>query len=106
MSDFGLYCNQDCIHEPVTGRGMAGGQLAYGAEVARRCRAQEELKISRGPGGDLQVSDTQLWFEPGTVIAVDDRITYKGYTFRVAHVQTGQGLDWEDHVKVFMEARR
>lgn len=103
--DFALYCNQDCTHEAVTGRGMSGGQLAYGAPVARKCRAQEELKVTRGPGGDLQVSDTQLWFEPGTPIAVDDRITYKGFAFRVGAVLTGQGLDWEDHVRVYLEAR-
>lgn len=103
MFGFALYCSQSCLHQAVTGTSLQGGGLAYGPAVERACRAQGELKVSRGPSGDLQVSDTQLFFEPGTPIGLDDLITYDGFTFRVAHVVKGQGLDWQDHVKVMLE---
>lgn len=106
MFGFALYCSQSCLHAAVTGSTLQGGQLTYGAPVERSCRAQAELRTTRGPSGDLQVSDTQLYFDPGTPINVDDRITYDGWTFRVGHVSKAQGLDWEDHVKVELERGR
>lgn len=106
MFGFALYCSQTCLHQAVTGAGLQGGQLTYAAPVELDCRAQGELKVTRGPSGDLQVSDTQLYFDQGTAINVDDRITYDGYTFRVSNVAKAQGLDWKDHVKVMLERGR
>lgn len=106
MFGFGLYCSQSCLHQAVTGAGLQGGSLKHADPVELDCRAQGELKVTRGPSGDLQVSDTQLFFEPEKVVNVDDLITYDGWTFRVAHVSKGQGLDWKDHLKVMLERGR
>lgn len=106
MSDFALYCSQSCIHRAVTGNALQGGQAVLGAPVTRDCRVQDELKVSRGPSGDLQVSDSTLFFEPGTPIFVDDQVELDGWIFRVAYVGKGRGLDWDDHVKVMLERGR
>ncbi|MBN9415984.1 MAG: hypothetical protein J0I12_11135 [Candidatus Eremiobacteraeota bacterium] len=106
MADFDLYCTQSCTHRAVTGTGLHAGQPILGDPVDLNCRVQEELKVTRGPSGDLEVSDSTLFFSPGTAIAVNDQVTFDGWTFRVAHVSKGRGLDWDDHVKVMLERGR
>lgn len=106
MFGFDIYCSQKCYHAAVTGSRLQGGNLSFADPVELSCRAQGELKVTRGPSGDLQVSDTQLFFDPETSISVDDQITYDGWTFRVGHVIKGQGLDWKDHLKVMLERGR
>ncbi|WP_440100026.1 hypothetical protein [Streptosporangium sp. H16] len=88
------------IIEPFEGDGAYGA--VYGPEVTERCLVDDERRLVRDAQGAETVSDTTIFFRPGTRCPEGSRVTVNG---RVTTVITSfnrdsGGLPTPDHVEV------
>ncbi|WP_433426346.1 hypothetical protein ACQP1V_42710 (plasmid) [Microtetraspora malaysiensis] len=88
------------VIEPFEGDGAYGA--VYGDPVTARCLVDDERRMVRDAQGTEVVSDTTVFFPPGTVCPEGSRVTVNGRTTTVitSFSRDGGGLPTPDHVEV------
>ncbi|TMR99514.1 hypothetical protein EJK15_06795 [Nonomuraea basaltis] len=86
--------------EPFQGDGAYGP--LYGAAVTVRCLVDDERRLVRDAQGAETVSDTTIFFPPGTRCPEGSRVTVNGRVTTViaSYARDGGGLPTPDHVEV------
>jgi hypothetical protein len=86
--------------EPFLGR--TGTGPAFGPMVEHPCLAVDSTNVARASNGREATDTVAFYLRPGTGIAVDSRVTYRGRQMVVTSVYTGDGggLPTPDHVKL------
>lgn len=98
-----VYFSQTITHTPAQTFNGYGERVA-GTVTSRSCRFQQAMRMVRTPQGEEVLSDAQVCLAPGTSVSVGDRFTYGGQTYEALTVKSGQGLDSETHVLVYLGA--
>ncbi|WP_431928521.1 hypothetical protein [Nonomuraea jabiensis] len=86
--------------EPFEGDGAYGP--IYGAAVTVKCLVDDERRLVRDAQGAETVSDTTIFFPPGTRCPEGSRVTVNGRVTTViaSYARDGGGLPTPDHVEV------
>ncbi|MFI6497177.1 hypothetical protein [Nonomuraea typhae] len=88
------------IIEPFQGDGAYGP--VFGAPFEARCLVDDERRLVRDAQGAEVVSDTTVFFPPGTTCPEGSRVTVNGRqtTVITSFSRDGGGLPTPDHVEV------
>ncbi|MEU1883428.1 hypothetical protein ABZ470_39495 [Streptosporangium sp. NPDC020072] len=88
------------VIEPFVGEGAYG--RVYGPAVTVRCLVDDERRMVRDEKGVEVVSDTTIFFPPGTVCPAGSKVMVTGRTTYVitSFGRDGGGLPTPDHVEV------
>jgi len=86
--------------EPFEGEGAYGP--IFGEAVTARCMVDDERRLVRDAQGAETVSDTTIFFPPGTRCPEGSRVTVNGRVTTVitSFSRDGGGLPTPDHVEV------
>ncbi|SEU46609.1 hypothetical protein [Nonomuraea wenchangensis] len=86
--------------EPYEGDGAYGP--IFGSQVTERCLVDDERRLVRNAEGSEVVSDTTIFFPPGTHCPEGSRVTVNDRTTTViaSHNRSGGGLPTPDHTEV------
>lgn len=94
------YCHTVTL-EHWTGREIS--KETYGPPVTLRCRvnlANKRVNVSNGGAGQEIVASGTVFLPAGTIVAPEDRLTFRGNAYKVVSVQPGFWFDGrETHVE-------
>ncbi|MEQ4717914.1 hypothetical protein [Nonomuraea sp. B19D2] len=90
----------EALIEPFLGDGAYGP--IFGAAVTAKCLVDDERRLVRDAQGAETVSDTTIFFPPGTRCPEGSRVTVNGRVTTViaSYARDGGGLPTPDHVEV------
>ncbi|MEV1167341.1 hypothetical protein [Nonomuraea sp. NPDC049784] len=90
----------EAVIEPFEGDGAYGP--IYGAAVTVKCLVDDERRLVRDAQGAETVSDTTIFFPPGTRCPEGSRVTVNSRVTTViaSYARDGGGLPTPDHVEV------
>lgn len=90
----------EAIIEPFEGEGAYGP--VHGSPLLVRCLVDDERRLVRDAQGAETVSDTTIFFPPGTRCPEGSRVTVNGRVTTVitSFARDGGGLPTPDHVEV------